>query len=51
MGRLGLFLGHGHVALYVIVSPGYFAQKGQWELVAMFAVLLILTVVSVFRVV
>jgi hypothetical protein len=30
----------------VLVSPGYFAQLGQWPLVAMFAVLLILTLVS-----
>jgi len=36
---------HGHVYT-VIVSPGYFAQQGQWPLVAMFAVLLILALVS-----
>jgi len=31
----------------VIVSPGYFAQQGQWGLVAMFAILLALAVISV----
>jgi hypothetical protein len=30
----------------VIVSPGYFAQLGQWEFVAMFAILCILTIIS-----
>jgi hypothetical protein len=34
----------------VIASPGYFAQQGQWALVAMFAVLLILSVISVVNV-
>lgn len=29
-----------------IVSPGYYAQKGQWAMVAMFAVLLVLGSVS-----
>jgi hypothetical protein len=33
----------------VIVSPGYFAEKGDWPLVAMFAVLLSLAVVSITR--
>jgi hypothetical protein len=28
----------------VIASPGYFAQQGQWALVAMFAVLLVLAI-------
>jgi hypothetical protein len=30
----------------VIISPGYFAQQGQWPLVAMFAVLLVLALGS-----
>lgn len=30
----------------VIVSPGYFAQKGQWTFVVMFAVILVLAVTS-----
>jgi hypothetical protein len=31
----------------VIVSPGYFAQQGQWSLVDMFAVLPILDLASI----
>jgi len=31
-----------------IVSPGYFAQKGQWGWLGMFSVLIILGLVSVF---
>jgi hypothetical protein len=37
----------GMLAYTAIVSPGYFAQQGTWPLVAMFAVLLALMVVSV----
>jgi hypothetical protein len=37
----------GMLIYSVIVSPGYFAQQGQWALVAMFAVLLVLAIVSV----
>ena len=29
-----------------IVSPGYFAQQGQWAFVAMFAVLIVLGIVA-----
>jgi hypothetical protein len=29
-----------------IVSPGYFAQQGQWGWLAMFSAILILTVIS-----
>ncbi len=36
----------GMLLYSVIVSPGYFAQLGQWGFVAMFAVLLILAVLS-----
>jgi hypothetical protein len=32
----------------VVVSPGYFAQKGQWGYVVMFAVILILGMVNLF---
>ena len=40
-----LFLVAGGMALYsVINSPGYFAQRGQWLMVGMFAVLFFLTV-------
>jgi hypothetical protein len=35
-----LLVGLGMVIYSEIVSPGYFAQLGQWALVAMFAVLL-----------
>jgi hypothetical protein len=35
------------LAYTVIVSPGYFAQQGQWPLAGMFAVLLALDVASV----
>lgn len=43
--RLGLFA-NGMLAYTVIVSPGYFAQLGQWPLVGVFAVLLALALVS-----
>ncbi len=36
----------GMLLYTVIVSPGYFAQKRQWPLVSVFAVLLVLTLVS-----
>jgi hypothetical protein len=49
---VSLFLIAAGMVIYsVIVSPGYFAQSGQWLLVGMFAVLFILAVVSVFRLV
>jgi hypothetical protein len=34
----------GMLTYSVIASPGYFAQQGQWALVAMFAVLLVLAI-------
>lgn len=34
------FVANGMLIYTVIVSPGYFAQRGQWPLVVMFAVLL-----------
>jgi hypothetical protein len=37
----------GMLIYSVVASPGYFAQQGQWALVAMFTVLLALTVISV----
>ena len=37
----------GMLAYTVIVSPGYFAQLGQWPLVGMFAVLLVLDLFNV----
>ncbi len=38
----------GMLTYSVIASPGYFAQEGQWALVAMFVVLLTLAVAAVF---
>ena len=56
-GGIGLFINQdwaisvyliamGMLFYTVIVSPGYFAQKGQWTYVVMFAVILILAVIS-----
>ena len=39
-GKQVLFVGLGMVIYSEIVSPGYFAQLGQWPPVAMFAILL-----------
>jgi hypothetical protein len=41
-----LLLGLGMVIYSEIVSPGYFAQREQWPLVAMFAILLLGAAVS-----
>jgi hypothetical protein len=40
----------GMLLYTVIVSPGYFAQKGQWAYLVMFGVILILAVASLFMV-
>ena len=40
----------GMLLYSLIVSPGYFAQLGQWPLVGMFAALLFLTLVSLMKV-
>lgn len=40
----------GMLLYSVIVSPGYFAQQGQWPLVAMFGGLLVLALISLARV-
>lgn len=45
-GRGFALFAAGLLAYTAIVSPGYFAQSGQWVLVGMFAVLLALDVVS-----
>ncbi len=42
----GLFAS-GMLAYTVIASPGYFAQLGQWPLVVMFALLLVLDILCV----
>jgi hypothetical protein len=41
---------NGMLIYTVIVSPGYFAQQGQWPLVGMFALLLVLALVSIVKV-
>jgi hypothetical protein len=40
------FIALGMLIYTVIVSPGYFAQQGVWPLVGMFAVILVLALVS-----
>jgi len=45
---LGL-VANGMLIYTVIVSPGYFAQLGQWPLVAMFAALLGVAIYSVWQ--
>lgn len=45
---LGLFAS-GMLAYILIVSPGYFAQRGQWLLLGLFIILLILDLISFFR--
>ena len=37
----------GMLLYTVIVSPGYFAQLGQWAMVAVFALLLVLAFLSI----
>lgn len=45
---LNVYLVAAGMLLYsVIVSPGYFAQQGQWALVGMFGILLLLALVSI----
>lgn len=51
-GRDGVVLGlvaNGMLIYTVIVSPGYFAQLGQWPLVGMFAVLLAVAIASIVK--
>ncbi len=44
---LQLYLVSMGMLLYtVIVSPGYFAQRGQWPMVGLFAVVLVLGLIS-----
>lgn len=43
-------LSSGMLLYSVVVSPGYFAQLGQWPMVGMFAVLLILAGISIWSV-
>jgi len=50
-GRWFYLLATGMLLYTVIVSPGYFAEKGQWAFVAMFAALLVLALVSLMYVI
>ena len=43
--QIGL-IAYGTLIYTVIVSPGYFAQQGEWGLVGMFAVVLLLTLIG-----
>jgi hypothetical protein len=45
-GRAFMLAALGMLVYTVIISPGYFAQQGQWPLVGMFAVLLVLALGS-----
>ncbi len=44
-------LGAGMLLYSAVVSPGYFAQQGQWVMVGMFAVILAFALVSIKNVV
>jgi hypothetical protein len=46
-GHWFYLLATGMLLYTVIVSPGYFAEKGQWAFVGMFAILLLLALVSI----
>ena len=46
-GKKLMLIAHGMLFYTLIVSPGYYAQSGDFTLVAMFAVLLVLAVISV----
>ncbi len=46
-GRSAGLFAHGLLVYTVVVSPGYFAQAGEWPMVAMFCVLVILAAASV----
>ena len=45
------FVGSGMLLYSLIVSPGYYAQQGVWAFVIMFAVVLLLALISLWRVV
>jgi len=50
-GHWFYLLSVGMLLYTVIVSPGYFAEKGQWAFVAMFGIVLLLALVSIVLVV
>ena len=43
-----LLVAAGMLYYTIIVSPGYFAQLGQWPIVGMFVLLVILNLVNLF---
>jgi len=45
--KLVLLVGLGMIVYSEIISPGYFAQQGQWLMVGMFAIILIGAVTSI----
>jgi hypothetical protein len=45
-GRTLYLVAVGMLFYTVIVSPGYYAQRGEWSFVAMFAAVLLLALVS-----
>ncbi len=47
--REATFASLGMLTYTVLNSPGYFAEQGEWPLVGMFGVLLILTLLSLGR--
>jgi hypothetical protein len=49
-GQPAILVSLGMLLYTVIVSPGYYAQKGVWAFVGMFAILLVLALVSIFLV-
>jgi hypothetical protein len=48
-GRTLYFIAAGMLLYTLIVSPGYYAQLGQWAFVGMFVLLLLLDLVSIIR--
>jgi hypothetical protein len=48
-GRSLYFVAAGMLLYTLIVSPGYYAQQRQWAFVGMFALLLLLDLLSVFK--
>lgn len=48
-GKAVAYIALGMLTYTVIVSPGYFAQQGVWPLVGMFAAILVLAVVCMWR--
>jgi hypothetical protein len=45
-GQPAYLVATGMLLYTVIVSPGYFAQKDQWPMVGLFAIVLILALIS-----